>query len=69
MSNEEFRFRHVWRDISDGNRDVKVLALQIWIPAEGWEHEDIIANGGYWHDVEVSIAEPDDNPAYTEGNS
>ena len=38
------RLRHVWREINDGNRDIKVLAIKQW-----WQGE----SGGEWIDVEI----------------
>lgn len=29
------------------------LVLQQWFEADGWEHETIVKNGGYWQDVPV----------------
>ena len=49
--------RHVWRELNDGNGDVKVLALQVFTPAEEWMHVDIVAAGGYWSDVPVVTRE------------
>lgn len=53
MAEKTMDLRHVWRVANDGNGDVKVLALQQWHKAEGWEHEDIVKDGGYWEDVEI----------------
>jgi hypothetical protein len=53
------QLRQVWRTLNDGNGDVKVLSLQQWYEAEGWEHPDIVTNGGYWEDVPVSSTEPE----------
>ena len=63
-ANLEFRFRQVWRTVNDGTSDVRVLALQLWVPAEEWFHHDWKKNGGYWEDIEISMTEPEDNPAY-----
>lgn len=54
--------RHVWRTVSDGDQQLKVLALQQWYMAEGWEHPDYVEAGGYWQDVEISLAESNDGP-------
>lgn len=59
-------FRHVWREISDGNRTVKVLTLQQWLQCEGWENQIYLVYGGEWVDVQVSALESRDNPGYTE---
>lgn len=47
------KLRHVWRTINDGNEDVKVLALQQWVEADGDDGDDICEAGGYWVDVEI----------------
>jgi len=57
MSLATTQLRHVWRDHSDGNATLRVLALQQWFEAEGWEHEDIVKQGGYWQDVPVVMRE------------
>ena len=56
--------RHVWRELNDGNGDHKVLALQVWVPADHQSHDLIAANGGYWEDVPVSLTDNwlDPNP-------
>lgn len=44
------KLRHVWREINDGNGDIKVLALQQWVET----HDDSSnEHGGYWVDVEI----------------
>lgn len=59
------KLRHVWREVSDGNQTLKVLALQYYIPAEpGW-HQDLIVQGGYWEDVEICTTETDNFPEDT----
>ena len=37
------------------------LVLQQWFMAEGWEHETIVENSGYWEDVPV-LPETDTPP-------
>lgn len=51
------KLRQVWRETNDGNGDIKVLGLQVWRPAEGWEHEDIVKKGGYWEEVPISTSD------------
>ena len=55
--------RHVWRTLNDGNGEHRVLALQQWEAAEGWEHESYVKNGGRWEDVEISTREPVEGPS------
>ena len=56
------KFRHVWRNANDGLADVNVLALQQYHEAEGWEHIDIVSQGGYWEDIPISITEENNFP-------
>ena len=44
-------FRHVFRQISDGNWEHKVLALQQWFQSEGWEPNEVVKVGGRWEDI------------------
>lgn len=37
----------------------KPPVLQQWFEAEGWEHADYVAAGGYWEDVPI-VTEPSD---------
>ncbi len=57
MSTSTTQLRHVWRDVSTGDGIVRVLGLQQWQEADGWEHPDIVAQGGYWEDIEVVTVE------------
>lgn len=62
MATKTMHLRHVWRTVNDGNQELKVLALQQWYEAEGWEHPDYVKVGGFWEDVEISLVEPDKGP-------
>ena len=55
MEHPTATLRHVWRDINDGNEDLKVLIVQQWI------YRDINddPNHGFWKDLEVTTEEPD----------
>ena len=55
--------RHVWRTVSEGNGEIRLLALQQWWEAEGWENDDTLAAGGEWQDVEISRNESSDAPS------
>jgi len=55
-------FRHVWRLLSDGNSELKVLTLQQWFECEGWENPIFLSKGGQWQDVEVSHKEGKEGP-------
>jgi hypothetical protein len=57
--------RHVWRELNDGNGDVKVLALQQFNVADDWEDEawrqrqfdKQVQAYGFWEDIPVDNKE------------
>lgn len=59
MSKKTLEFRHVFRTVNDGNSDIKVLALQQFNEAEGWEHrkyrqyDEALDMYGVWEDIEI----------------
>jgi hypothetical protein len=59
MAKATMTLRHVWRELNDGNTTQKVLTLQQFYEAEGWEYEDwrkfddSVNMYGHWEDVQV----------------
>lgn len=52
--------RHVWRTVSDGNCEHRVLALQVWRPYQPHFHERWMKPKGFWEDVEIVANEEGD---------
>jgi hypothetical protein len=55
--------RFVEKPVSAGGEYRIGRVLQQWYEAEGWEHKDIVAQGGYWEDVPFVLVADKEFPA------
>jgi len=54
MAKPTVHFRHVFRDVNEGNGPLRVLAIQQWWQSDDDDNSTVLSNGGYWEDLEIS---------------